>query len=388
MKKLADGGKVLVSESNNLIQVLDPFTLLLLEGTQLGLTAKELYAVLSPERSNSYRSEADIEALQVQWHSAGFCPPKSPLIYQLRLQPARSVLRLMTCCEQVFQYFKCSFNDLLLDSVDSPKASDTAGVGRGNEAGASSESIVDSATLTEKQVKVWETINPKGFGVAVEGEPVEWFDHIDPALIAAAQAISDLACKEDDRLAVLHAAGLVRDKQMVLMPAEAGSGKTTLTAHLLDHGFRLVNDDILPVNPDLSISPIRYPMAIKSGSWETLEGRLPGLMDLTCIQRFNGVRLRYWPVPQGKRVEALEPCHPTHIIQPQFSDAGEPTVRRLSPTEALAAIIQAKPWFEHPLDPQIAMTVTEWLEELPAWRIQYRTSEQATAMIDSILSEV
>lgn len=364
MKQLIDNGIVLVSQSNNTILTLDAYSTLLLEGTQLGLTAEELLDH-SPEhlkRLFPHRSVTDIESLQADWHRAGFCVPPVPdggFVVHIGTVPG------------VIKTNSPALGQLLDSCFDGLSPLDS-----------------DAAQTSLPCVHCWETTNPVGYGVQLNEEAVSWHSDIAQAVLEVVFLVSDAACLESERLAVLHAGGVERDGKVIILPAVAGSGKTTLTASLPSYGYRVLHDDILPVNPDLTLASLNYPLAIKSGSWSLLEPIYPELAKKPVLTRPNGISLKYLPLSGQQRVSVDTPLTANLIVQPQFDPDAEPGFVRCSPSEAVASIIGSKPWFHHPVQPDRVYAIVDWLQQLPAWKMNYRNTEEAVAMLDQILDQI
>lgn len=125
--------------------------------------------------------------------------------------------------------------------------------------------------------------------------PVQTF-HGEPGacFVEAARAVSELACNYPARLAVFHAATLVRDDKTILLINPSGAGKTTLAWLMTTVGFTLVHDDCLPVNPGGDMSQILSPSTLKQGSWPVLEKA--GLTLHDDVFARSATRVRYHPI--------------------------------------------------------------------------------------------
>jgi hypothetical protein len=64
----------------------------------------------------------------------------------------------------------------------------------------------------------------------------------------------------------LHAAGVVRDGNAVLISGPSGSGKSALATRLIGHGFDYLGDDVLPLDPQTGrVHPFPVTPAVRSG---------------------------------------------------------------------------------------------------------------------------
>lgn len=157
-------------------------------------------------------------------------------------------------------------------------------------------------------------------------------------LLPALMTLLFVTCLENlgDSL-LLHAAVLVRDNRAILLPGQAGSGKTTLCAALgRNAGWRCYSDEIAVINvDDLSVSPLLLPFSIKPGSLEVLGNDYPHLSSLPLWQRADGKQVRYLCPPQQSLPGAGETVAIERIIFPRFDPAAQTALAELDKCEAL-----------------------------------------------------
>ena len=102
-----------------------------------------------------------------------------------------------------------------------------------------------------------------------------------------------------DRL-LFHAAVLDKKGRTVVLPGEAGSGKTTLAAALVARsGFSFYSDELAVVDvATLTVIPFPLPMSIKPGSLPVLARDYPGLSAVSVHPRSDGKEVRYLLLPR------------------------------------------------------------------------------------------
>ncbi len=102
---------------------------------------------------------------------------------------------------------------------------------------------------------------------------------------------------EPDRqwLALLHAGACAIDARCVIFPAGSHSGKTTLAAILMRHGFSLLSDDFVGLERgSLRIPPMPFALAVREGSWPVLSRHYPDLLGRPTVDRF-GEQVKFLP---------------------------------------------------------------------------------------------
>jgi len=82
---------------------------------------------------------------------------------------------------------------------------------------------------------------------------------------------------DDFWLMTVHASAITNGRKTLLIPAEQGSGKTTMAALLQDKGFKLVSDDFVPIDRSSNAYPFPIAMSVKQGSVELLSSIYPDL---------------------------------------------------------------------------------------------------------------
>lgn len=156
----------------------------------------------------------------------------------------------------------------------------------------------------------------------------------DPWLAASSlrNALSRRAITEATSIVPLHAAAAERDGVFVVLSGPPKAGKTTLLLDLLDQGWRLVTDDLVPLDPKtLTAAPFPKPLSVRdperwarfSAGWD-VPGWLPppagaGLLPAHTV-----------------RVTDVRAFAPSLLVFPQFEEGADPTAERLTAAQTVA----------------------------------------------------
>lgn len=181
----------------------------------------------------------------------------------------------------------------------------------------------------------------------------------------------------------LHAASVEKNGKVIIMPAVAESGKTTLTATLLHHGFELFSDESTSMDHDGYVHPLSFCMNIKEGSWNVLSETYPHLKERDVHSRFDGQSIRF--LPPYNMHEGREKA--THIIFPKYTPGAKTSLMTVSAKEALLKITEASYQVQKNMDKKKFELILENLISLPKYMLVYSDLDEAIATIDSLLEE-
>lgn len=107
--------------------------------------------------------------------------------------------------------------------------------------------------------------------------------------------INEMYNKNDDFwLMTVHAAALTNGRKTILIPAESGSGKTTMAAMLQSRGYKLLSDDFVPIDRHL-FRAWHFPiaMSVKSGAVDVLSSIYSNLEQKSITQTPSRKTVRY-----------------------------------------------------------------------------------------------
>ncbi len=132
-------------------------------------------------------------------------------------------------------------------------------------------------------------------------------------------------------LVFVHAAAIQREGRAFLLAAPSGSGKSTLCWALLHHGFRLMSDELAPVDPvTLRIKP--FPLAV------TLKARPPECCPLPA-STLKTHRSHYIPIDALPSEPAAESALTGAILFVDYAVSNPaPQLRKLTAAEAASRL--------------------------------------------------
>ncbi len=187
---------------------------------------------------------------------------------------------------------------------------------------------------------------------------------------------------DDTTLLAAHAGGVACDGAAVVLPAHMESGKTTLTAGLVQAGFAYVTDEAVAFDWDtLAIVPYAKPLSIDRGSWplfEAFEPELPFAGD--------GYVATQWQVP----ADALRPDayarrgHARYIVFPKYDADARTELVAMTRGEALVELAKNTFRFrEH--GRRALITLARVVEASECYRLPLGDLGAAVALVEELV---
>lgn len=136
---------------------------------------------------------------------------------------------------------------------------------------------------------------------------------------------------------LFHAAVLAKGQKAMLLPGEAGSGKTTLAAILMAHGYHVLSDELAVLDVDrLRVCPLPLPMSIKSPSVKLLGRYYPELANDRAHLRTDGKWVRYIAPSRPEDTQAADgSAKPAVLVFPKHNKAAENRLAQIDEMQAL-----------------------------------------------------
>lgn len=140
---------------------------------------------------------------------------------------------------------------------------------------------------------------------------------------------------------IIHAAAVERNGYAAILPAPPGSGKSTLTAALVNRGWRLLTDELTLVSlKTRQIVPLARPISLKNNSIEVIQKFAPeSFMAGECHGTAKGT-VAYMRPPAPSVARMLEPAIPAWLILPQYEPGVSVSVKLLGKAETFMRLAE------------------------------------------------
>jgi len=186
---------------------------------------------------------------------------------------------------------------------------------------------------------------------------------------------------------LLHAGTLARGSSGLLLPATPGSGKSTLTAALMMHGYRLLSDEFGVVGLESGeLYPMVRPVALKNESIRVIREIAP-----------NAVLGPSFPKTRKGTVAHLAPSRasidhrdttaiPRIVAFPKYQEGAPIELERVDPGAAFNKLALNSFNYEY-LGPSAFDAVSRLVTRCEFWRVTYGDLADAISAIDSLLTQ-
>ena len=193
-------------------------------------------------------------------------------------------------------------------------------------------------------------------------------------------ALWQSAINAHDFLFYFHAGVVGTGAGCVLLPAAAGSGKSSLTAALVHRGFRYFSDEVALIEPfTFYVSPMPLAMCIKSTGWDLIARYYPEILSLPVHVRSDGKVLHYLPPPADAAAQIPMPVR--HIIFPRYEQDVPTRLERVKRSETLGRLMGECLALRQRLDHENVRQIVGWIAGIECYELTFSSLETAAQLV-------
>ena len=137
---------------------------------------------------------------------------------------------------------------------------------------------------------------------------------------------------------IIHAAVVEKDGRAAILPAPPGSGKSTLCAALVHHGWRLLSDELAMIRlADGLVEPLPRPISLKNASIGIIRDYVEGTVFSRLVHDTVKGTVAHLKAPAASVARAGEPAIPAWVVFPKYEAGAAPL---LAPMGRASAFMQ------------------------------------------------
>lgn len=183
---------------------------------------------------------------------------------------------------------------------------------------------------------------------------------------------------------ILHAAVVERGGRVLIMPGAPGAGKSTLTAALIDHDWRLFSDELTLIDTEhRMIVPIPRPISLKNQSVDVIRNYVPSAVFNEVVHNTFKGSVVHMKVPSAHVRRAAEPAGPGWIVFPKYV-AGA-TAKLASRPKADTVLELGRNAFNYHIQARLGFDVlADIVEASDCYDFEYGNLDDAVAIFDRL----
>jgi hypothetical protein len=215
-----------------------------------------------------------------------------------------------------------------------------------------------------------------------DGRPVDFTTGLHRLAPTVKSLLWKLAIDRYEFLFYIHSGVVGTGDRCVLLPAAAGSGKSSLTAALVHRGYRYLSDEVALIEPKtFRVPPVPLAVCVKDTAWQLMSRYFPNLRALMGHQRGDGKRVRYVPpVPSTIQVEG---ALVSHIVFPRYDAAATTEIRPIARSVALRRLM-SECWACGHLDRTNVTELVRWIGHIDCYDLTFSSLEKAADLVQQV----
>jgi hypothetical protein len=185
----------------------------------------------------------------------------------------------------------------------------------------------------------------------------------------------------------LHAGVIGCRDGCVLLPAAAGSGKSTTTAALVHNGFPYLSDEVALLTADCTIRALPLAVCFKDSGWD-IAGRYFNEIDsLAAHLRGDRKIVKYLSLQERFCADAAQRYPVKAIIFPKYTPESVTSMQPLPKTQALDRMFRECVSMPADLTEDRVSRLVAWIKGVACYSVEFSDLDTAVSAIRDVLEE-
>jgi len=189
------------------------------------------------------------------------------------------------------------------------------------------------------------------------------------------------------RFTMFHAGVVAKGQDAVMIAAHSGGGKSTLTAAMMEAGYRLLSDEFAILRRDrVALMPYPRPVSLKNASIDVVrEMAGEGALSKPLVGTPKGTVA--YRRARASDIQAMdEEATPKLLIFPTFKENSSVVVSPVEPADAAMRLIAGSPNYQV-VGRAAFETTMAMMDGLKAFEIRYGNTADSVKLVQDLLGE-
>lgn len=210
-------------------------------------------------------------------------------------------------------------------------------------------------------------------------------DHMGPLALEMGMNLS--AALQCFRFIMFHAGVVAKGGNAVMIAAHSGGGKSTLTAAMMEAGYRLLSDEFAVLRRDRNaLMPYPRPVSLKNASVDVVR-QMAGQDAMSTVLEGTPKGTIAYRRARASDIELMhEEAVPKLLIFPKYVEGEKPERRAVEPADAAMRLIAGSPNYQVVAGAAFDSTMT-MMHGLKCYEISYGNTADSVALVEELFAE-
>jgi len=184
---------------------------------------------------------------------------------------------------------------------------------------------------------------------------------------------------------IIHAAMLERKGRGVILVGDPGAGKSTLSAALMEEGWRLLSDEITVIGADRRLQPVPRPVSLKNRSIELIQKRYPDAILTDAAHNTSKGSVAHLKPSTISLHKACETVAPALILFPKYRPSAPLCIEGISHGDALMRMVEGA-FNYHLLGTEGFERLADTIEHCACHELEYADLDELIPTLDRVVA--
>jgi hypothetical protein len=182
-----------------------------------------------------------------------------------------------------------------------------------------------------------------------------------------------------------HAGVVGNGRRCIIMPGDAGSGKSSLAAVLCRAGMQYFSDEVALLKDDTyCVVPVPVGICTKKSGWDLLSRWYPQIHQLRSYRRGDEKTVRYLPPPMPDPPIPKEGLPVSHIVFPRYRPGTQTKLKQIDKDQALRKLLTQCLRVSGPLTVERVGGLIRWIEGVECYDLPMSELEDAMSLVQGL----